>query len=248
MQRTRRTNPGAMKLLRILLKPLIIFLALAAPRLHASTPLEFAYHVKNDVVSVTFQDRSNFLFVSSDGSQTIVKDGAIYVVVKQSGRPDSVILVTDRRIENTSRASAPQVSKPLPLRHPDRVLLTAYKKQTVPQLYRTSLTYAQQPMPTEAISAKDVTFAEAQHAMHETLMAMDMNMCGATVRALVSAWPPELTRVGHAILRMSGDIEIASLPALTATTKEVSLPRDQPILDYRLPKPPAPYATNATKR
>jgi hypothetical protein len=212
----------------------------------ATAPLEVSYRVQRDTVRVEFQDRNNFRFVASDGAQTIIKDGAIYLIVKQAGRPDSVILVSDRRVINDALESPTKVSKTVALGKTARIDLTVYAKQKAPQLHRTSLHYRNKPAPLVLISSKDAALAGAQHTMRETLSAMDMTMCGATVQALVAAWVPELTRQGHAVLGTNNDIEITALPAQSPAAHRVTLPSGQPVLDYRLPAAPAPAPANTS--
>jgi hypothetical protein len=206
----------------------------------AMATLNVEYRVQRDRVRVEFQDRQNFRFVASDGAQTIIKDGAIYLIVKQTGRPDSVILVSDRRTANSALDAPIKVSKTVALSAKERKNLAVYEKQGAPQLHRTSLQYRDKATSLVITSLKNATLASAQLAMRETLMEMDMTMCGATVQALVAAWVPELTRQGHAVLSTNTDIEISALPTQAQSANRMALPNGQPVQDYRLPSPNVP--------
>jgi hypothetical protein len=206
-----------------------------------ATPIEFSYRVQRDTVRVEFQDRGNFSFTASDGAKTIVKNNAIYLIVKQAGRPDNVILVSDRRVTKDTASQTPEMSKTVALRRKQQRALPAYAREKSPQLFTTTLKYADKLPPLVITTSIDPSLARTQHAMHETLTAMDMTMCGATVQSLIASWIPELTQKGHAILGASSDIEIVALPKPLSPRSTAELPSGQAVLDYRLPTPsPSP--------
>lgn len=198
------------------------------------------FQVAGQRVQVDFQDAKNFRFVSADGTQTIVHNGAVYLAFGGDGAATNVFFVQD------ASARAPQPSAYEPPRASVRPVRTSNLPAELAGKWRLPAgvvhqTIFQRPgalRSTVITSAHSASFARAQQSMRTRLNAMDMSVCGASVRDLVAWWVPEMTEIGHAVIATETGIALEDPPSKLKMPSASWLPKGKEIADYRvLPQP-----------
>ncbi len=161
----------------------------------------------------------------------MIEGRSAYVV--QHGQPDVAFLLTDSSALVRIGPSAALAL--MPVAH-DRLVGTMY----VPTAWRTLGELASSVVSApggvrqvQVISARNSTLARAQQAIVERLAAMDMLLCGPSVRYLLDWWRPELISRGYAVLGTDAGLRLAS-PVSSHRIDDGLLQSNARVVDYRV--------------
>jgi hypothetical protein len=218
--------------------------AQAAGTTPAKESFTATYRVQEQTVRVDFEDAANFRFVVNGGA-TVVRNGAMYVLLDRRGAPPVVLLVADRARANvragkvTAASSTPvgggarAAVSPQPLNPASLAATTNWGKLSA-ALHESSFQRAGALRSTQIVTAKDGSFAFAQQIMRQTLASMDMSLCGSSVQNLVAWWVEEMTEIGHAVVSTSGGIALQSALTRLEMASNTWLPPEAAVEDYRI--------------
>jgi hypothetical protein len=189
--------------------------------------LSATYQLASGTVRVEYFDDHAFRLYSTTGHDALVVNGKLYAV---KGDQPYFVDAFRRRNVTTSSEGVPVIrattSTSAEVARDDGLRLYSAEVLRYGGLSRLSF-----------LLARDNAFANAQHAMHRMLSAMDLSRFGDDIRTLVALWLPELTREGYAILE-SGDrlrlsapltrLPISFRPTLASVNPTVATSRNTP--------------------
>jgi hypothetical protein len=200
--------------------------------------VQLNYKSYDENVRVEYFDEENFRFVTETGPNTVMLNGAIYLIAKTDGRSEQVYLLTDRETLKSSMARLPPSRTALlppaasvePATDAPRAITRVFSKALTVSEFRRA---GGQPV-LRITSAEDQALAKAQQNMRRAMTSMDMSVCGGAVQVLVAWWLPEFIDRGQAVIATNLGIEMRDAPRALAASFETWLPRDVKPIDYRV--------------